>query len=251
MRNVSQWSFRLMQEDRIAISSLFVTLTYDTDHVPISPKGFMTLDYTDVQKFVKRLRKLSVDPKGQPIRYFCVGEYGTKKMRPHYHLIMFNTNEENIVSAWSLDGIPIGGVYFGKVSGASVAYTLKYMMKQGKIPLHPNDDRVPEFRKMSKGLGANYLTPEIVRYHKKGENLFVSTEDIKIAMPRYYKERIWNRVELDLINVKHEEERNISGDREERKYEREYGKLFLDGKRASSVRRKEASERNAEKREKD
>ena len=43
MRRVSGWSFRLVQEDKRAYSSSFLTLTYNTKHVPLSKKGFMTL----------------------------------------------------------------------------------------------------------------------------------------------------------------------------------------------------------------
>ena len=56
MRRVSGWSFRLVQEDKRAYSSSFLTLTYNTKHVPLSKKGFMTLRKTDLQSFFKRLR---------------------------------------------------------------------------------------------------------------------------------------------------------------------------------------------------
>ena len=55
----SAWSFRLMQEDKRSLSSLFVTLTYNTDHVPILKSGYMSLNKGDLQKFFKRLRNLS------------------------------------------------------------------------------------------------------------------------------------------------------------------------------------------------
>ncbi len=60
-----------------------------------------TLYPRDVQKFIKRLRRyLEYVPKKDKnrvgrdhvdtsIRYFCVGEYGSKFKRPHYHLMIF------------------------------------------------------------------------------------------------------------------------------------------------------------------
>ena len=70
----SAWSFRLIQEDKRSLSSNFVTLTYATEHVPILKSGYMSLNKSDLQKFFKRLRKLSI----QRLRYYAVGEYGGK-----------------------------------------------------------------------------------------------------------------------------------------------------------------------------
>ena len=41
--------------------------------------------YTDVQKFLKRLRKAY---RGK-LRYFVAGEYGEQTARPHYHMILY------------------------------------------------------------------------------------------------------------------------------------------------------------------
>lgn len=145
-RRVSGWSFRLMQEDKHSFDSSFITLTYDTRFVPITASGFMGLKKRDLQLFFKRLRKAS--PAEPKIKYYAVGEYGGRTMRPHYHIILFNASIHKIQEAWNL-----GQVHYGKVSGASVGYTLKYMNKKGKVPMHRNDDRQPEFALMSKNWG--------------------------------------------------------------------------------------------------
>lgn len=145
-RRVSAWSFRLMQEEKVSSSAHFLTLTYSIQDVPITPKKFMTIEKAEIQKFLKRLRKAHKD--GRKIKYYCVGEYGGKTMRPHYHAIMFNVDLPLVQQAWGL-----GHIHYGNVSGASIGYCLKYMAKRGKIPMHANDDRVPEFALMSKGLG--------------------------------------------------------------------------------------------------
>lgn len=193
-RRTSGWSYRLVKEGERSMSALFVTLTYDTTFVPITEKGFMNLDKTDVQKFFKRLRKLS----NQKLKYYVCGEYGTQKMRPHYHIILFNANKEMIEKAWKLNNKPLGSIFIGNVSEASIGYTLKYMTKKGKIPLHHNDDRQKEFSLMSKRLGDNYITPKMIKWHKNDlENrMFVNIQDNKkIAMPRYYKDKIYNEIE--------------------------------------------------------
>lgn len=143
-RRISGWSFRLMQEDRISISSHFITLTYAPETVPITKNGFMSLSKRHLQLFFKRLRKNN-DAK---LKYYAAGEYGTIGMRPHYHVLLFNSSPDTILGAWGQGSIDIGSV-----SAASVGYTLKYMCKPNRIPLHRNDDRVPEFSLMSKGWG--------------------------------------------------------------------------------------------------
>jgi len=88
-RRTSGWSFRLVKEGERSLSALFITLTYDTEYVPITSNGYMSLDIKDLQKFFKRLRKLT----NEKLKYYAVGEYGSTKMRPHYHIILYNANK--------------------------------------------------------------------------------------------------------------------------------------------------------------
>lgn len=190
-RRVSAWSFRLLQEDKISLSSLFVTLTYDTDNVPITSNGFMSINKRDVQLFFKRLRKLnSKNNPNSRIRYYAVGEYGGHTFRPHYHVLLFNCSVELIEKAWGL-----GQIHYGNVTGASVGYCLKYMAKQSRIPMHKNDDRLKEFGLMSKGLGANYMTDKMIAWHLSdvADRMYCNlTDGKKITMPRYYKDKIYS-----------------------------------------------------------
>lgn len=192
-RRSSNWGFRLKKEEERSGSALFVTLTYDTHHVPISPHGFMTLDHRDIQKFFKRLRNENQSPR--PIRYYIAGEYGTQNRRPHYHCILFNSSEFDVLKAWVSPHTnkPIGQVHFGDVSGASIGYTVKYLNKGSWKPDHAKDDRKPEYSTMSKGLGENYLTPSIVEYHRTNlDRAYVTdTGGAKFAIPRYYKQKIF------------------------------------------------------------
>lgn len=190
-RRTSGWSFRLMQEYKCSDSAHFITLTYDTQKVPITKKGYMNLDKRDLQLFFKRLRKRHA--KNTVIRYYACGEYGSRTFRPHYHIILFGANINFISPAWNL-----GHVHFGSVSEASTGYTLKYINKDKRIPLHQNDDRQKEFSLMSKGLGKNYLTEKMVKWHKNDlENRFYCNlqDGKKIAMPRYYKDKIYTEIE--------------------------------------------------------
>lgn len=189
-RRVSQWSFRLMQEakSKDTISAHFITLTYDTTNVPLTPCGFMDLSKRHLQLFFKRLRK---SLPGRKVKYYAVGEYGGKSYRPHYHVILFNVDINKIQDAWGL-----GSVHYGTLSPASVGYTLKYLSKPSRVPLHVNDDRIREFALMSKGIGKNYLTKQMVKWHLASlqDRMYCNLEGgRKIAMPRYYKEKIYSK----------------------------------------------------------
>nr|QJB19326.1 MAG: replication initiator protein [Microvirus sp.] len=199
-RRVSQWSFRLMMEDKRSVRSRFITFTYDVENVPISEKGFMTLRKRDYQLFMKRLRKEQGKVSSYPIKFFCVGEYGGKFNRPHFHAIVFNIllDKEAIAGCWKQ-----GMIHVGEVSGASVGYCLKYMMKPSRISVHQNDDRVKEFMICSKRLGDNYLTEAIRSYHRSDilGRCFLTTGGIRISMPRYYKNKLYDEMDKVALGV--------------------------------------------------
>lgn len=84
-RYVDDWVGRCIAESKTARASHSVTLTYgrdedgNSDHIRAR-----LLTYSDVQKWLKRLRTA-----GYPLRYFCVGEYGSERGRAHWHLIVY------------------------------------------------------------------------------------------------------------------------------------------------------------------
>lgn len=200
-RRAEAWAFRLEQEDKRSISSQFITLTYDTLHVPISHNGFMELEKRDLQLFFKRLRKAHEKlPGSRPkIKYYGVGEYGGRTNRPHYHILLFNAELNLIQPAW-----PKGQIHYGTVSGASVGYTLKYISKPPFRPMHRNDDRTPQFSLMSKGLGDNYINEKMIEWHHADlqNRMYCNIQDgKKISMPRYYKERIYHEAERKAVGA--------------------------------------------------
>lgn len=212
-RRASAWSFRLMKEYERAESGSFVTLTYDNDNIPLSKNGFMTLNKRDLQLFFKRLRKLHGESN---IKYYAVGEYGENFKRPHYHIILFNANIELIHKAWKL-----GHVHIGTLTEASVGYTLKYMCKEKSTKLFARDDRAPEKSYMSKGLGENYLTPQMIQWHKNKptERVYAVTSDSKkIALPRYYRNKIYNQEEAVLIQKSAHQQSEIQKEMEWQEY---------------------------------
>lgn len=168
-RKVSGWSFRLMQQEKVSESAIFLTLTYDTNNVPITKNGFMGANKRDLQLFFKRLRKIH-DKYNIKLKYYAVSEYGGRTNRPHYHIILFNAQtqlmvdntDRLILEHTDYDGQKQvrclqwekGMATFGKVTEASVGYTCKYLAKPSRIPMHKNDDRLREFSLTSKGLAS-------------------------------------------------------------------------------------------------
>lgn len=220
-RRIAGWSFRLSKEGTAASSSFFVTLSYNDEFVPLSPENNLTLKKRDTQLLFKRLRKVSGHTSPRKIKYYVCGEYGDKFERPHYHIILFNVELETLIGPVyalqvELGNIPLDGKYkfpseiwgnghitIGEVSEQSIAYTLNYMLKTRKIPYGTWDDRKPEFSTMSKGIGTNYLTPEIIAWHKADllNRLYLPIlGGGKVALPRYYRDKIYTESELEVIN---------------------------------------------------
>lgn len=85
------WSVRCTCESVDYDESYFLTLTYDKEHLPEGGE----LCRAHVQSFVKRLRYYFKDYK---LRIFYCGEYGEKRHRPHYHMIVFGLplNKEKV-----------------------------------------------------------------------------------------------------------------------------------------------------------
>lgn len=83
--NVRQWSLRMMHQARYSAPNWFITLTYDDKHMP----QFGNLQYDHLSKFFKRCRRDFQTPE-KPFKYFAVGEYGDRTLRPHYHYAAFD-----------------------------------------------------------------------------------------------------------------------------------------------------------------
>lgn len=210
---VAQWSFRLMQESKVSISAKFITLTYNTEHIPITENRFMTLRKEDLQAFFKRLRyyekelkqisqdELKIVKRGgdisrvKKLKYYAVGEYGTKRKRPHYHIILFNLkDEQSIYKSWTFGSIDIG-----EVNNNTIDYTLKYMQKESNRHKFKAFDGEKEFSLMSQGLGQNWRNKEIDSFYQKNLdiNYVMSDKGYKIPMPKTYRDKILSKEQKD------------------------------------------------------
>jgi len=210
------WSFRISREFKVAKSAYFVTLTYNEENVPIADvdigDGEVTqyfplpvLNKRDVQLFLKRLRKYHTDKerlspihaKMPQIKYYLCGEYGTNTYRPHYHLIIFNINKDTANKIPDLWGL--GHTHSGDVNDATINYTTKYMITKEEFTFKEHKP----FSLMSKGLGKSYVEFNRKR-HKANKEIFVRQNGYPKPMPRYFKDKIFNKVEKDLLHKKQE-----------------------------------------------
>lgn len=196
---IQQWTFRLKQELKISTSAYFVTLTYSDDNLTYGDT-MPTLVKKDFQDFMKRLRYYDTGK----IVYYAVGEYGSKTHRPHYHAILLNVdNPENIPKAWQL-----GFTYAPPLASIDgIGYVLKYISK----PKNKITGKQPEFSLMSKGIGKNYLTQAVKRYHSQTQNCYINDNGYNKSMPKYYKDKLYNteqRSETTLYLKNRAKERN-------------------------------------------
>lgn len=191
----TDWATRLEYEARLHVTKKFVTLTYANPHLRWH-KGVPQLSKRDIQLWFKRLRKAGV-----PIRYYAVGEYGSKTLRPHYHVILFgDVSDELIRKTWEL-----GQCHIGNVTQASIMYTLGYIVNKSWKHV---TNRVAPFSLMSRkpGLGANYLSPAMREWHQSDRKNYVLVDGVKRHLPRYYKTKIFSKIDLVRIAVRSQKE---------------------------------------------
>lgn len=192
----SDWATRLEYESRLHVDKKFITLTYANPYLTWN-HGVPQLVKSDLQKWFKRVRKT-----GAKIRYFAVGEYGSNTYRPHYHVLLFgDVAEEVLRKAW-----PFGHVHIGQVTQASVMYCLGYIVNAKSWRMVTN--RVRPFSIMSRkpGLGHNYLTRSMVEWHKSDRRNYVLVDGVKRHLPRYYKTKIFSKIDLVRIAVRDQKE---------------------------------------------
>lgn len=207
-RRAKQWTERCIAEASLWKHNVVVNLTYDDENLPKNrffidengervpaifetPDTFEvpTLKYSDVQKFLKDLRRYwKYHYNEDNIRFVVAGEYGDKRGRPHYHIIFFNLHvrdledhgttpkggkeflSKTIQKIWNK-----GWVTLGEVTRESIQYIANYTLK--KIRGHDAKEyykhhgKYPEFIQSSRnpGIGAKWLDDhkeELLEYGK-------------------------------------------------------------------------------------
>lgn len=197
-----QWAMRCLHESTLYENNCFITLTYDDSNLPAGG----SLDYSDFQKFMKRLRKRVKSP----VRFYMGGEYGQNgTIRPHFHACLFGydffdkvyykktSSGEKIYTSKLLESLwPYGLSSVGNVTFESAAYIARYCVQKvtgdlakAHYQVITDDgeviDRVPEFNHMSlkPGIGSRWLEKFQTDVYPRD---YVVINGVKTKPPKYY-----------------------------------------------------------------
>lgn len=151
LKRSREWAVRCMHEASLHRDNCFLTLTY-TNREGLKPDRvppWVSLDYSDFQGFMKRLRSRFSKDK---ISFFACGEYGETnpltgvvdggKYRAHFHCLLFGFNFPDRVPCRLLGGAEMfnsavlddlwrhGACKIGAVTFESASYVARYAMKK-------------------------------------------------------------------------------------------------------------------------
>ena len=220
----TQWQLRCLYELNSWNGAMFVTLTYDNEHLPAS----CSLVRKDLSDFFKRLRRDMEYTQFQTLwngpylnnprtgklykpllRYYACGEYGDKRKRPHYHIILYGLDYYNathwhyIIDNWKLCDSLVFDKNLGRhcaiqnVTRDDIGYVTGYVRKKlkGKLAKEEYDDtgRLRPFSAISHEIGLD-LARKQKGLLSKGYTF--SHNGKRIGIPRYFRDK------LELSNVK-------------------------------------------------
>lgn len=156
----------------------FITFTYDNNHI-----GDNSLDYRDVQLFMKKLRKIHKD---DILKFLCVGEYGFKSGRKHFHMLIFGFKNKikygAVQKLWQYGNLDIDIVH----SYSAISYLLKYAFKDYKVDKNDylKEGRTPSMFRCSKSFGKEYAVKYLDDMMRDG---YISHNRYKYRIPRFYR----------------------------------------------------------------
>lgn len=157
----NEWSIRLaIHTEYSARMPLFLTLTYDNDHLPLVD-GVPTLQRSHVSAFLKEYKR-KYNLANDVFTYFGCGEYGDTFGRPHYHLLFFgdldlyqlfdrdvDLAKQRVEAVWKNGHVDI------RIAGYDgIHYVTKYCLKDSN---DHEDGAVDSFTICSKGIGNAFL----------------------------------------------------------------------------------------------
>lgn len=237
-----EWGVRLAHEATLHDDSMFVTLTYADEFLPIAPSGLMSLRPRDFVLFMKRLRSL----RGR-VRFFQAAEYG-ELGRPHHHVLLFGLwfedairngvrsgrvsfRSEVLESLWphgfsSFGRLEPGGAYY------AAQYSVKKIWKSGEL-----GDRVPEYQTMSRrpGIGRGWI--DRWKCDVVGDGVFIGPGHGRERLPRYY-EGVLEVTDLDAVTSIRKDRKAKALERpEESTWERRQARCDVARARVNNLRR--------------
>lgn len=205
----NQWSDRAKWEYKKRLTGSFVTVTYNDIWLALkskrSPKTgniVAPLDYSDVRKFIQRIRahlKYHKEMTGvlaqKDFSYIYVGEYGTNGSafdRPHFHILFFGLDfamcKKLFADKWQFGFIDVLPILDGGIN-----YVLKYMDKQlyGEQAVEHYDknllSRPKQVSSMSFGSSLYSENKKYIETH----NYSYKSGKVDRPLPPYYKRKLF------------------------------------------------------------
>lgn len=227
LNKARDWANRCMQEMKLSKDNSFITLTYDNENLPRKKAidvetgeivEWETLRFKDYTKFMKDLRRyykyhFNIDN----IRDFACGEYGEKRGRPHYHIIMYNCpiidlkpDHKNklgntIYTSKIIEKIwKKGRVGIAEANWETACYTARYVMKKQKGETRGlvwfNDVKKfikgiePEDIRTSRrpGIGYNYYIKMKEKMYETDEMFIKNKNGVQSIKPCSYYDRLYD-----------------------------------------------------------
>lgn len=209
LRKTNDWAQRITDHaTSINHNVLVITLTYNKANCPAD----YSLHHEDVQKFIKRARtyiaRQDVLPK-VTFKFFCGGEYGDKRNRPHYHVIILGLDarySDLLYRAWGKCDRARWDCAPPRNPHKAYAYCAGYALK--KIKPRYNKDynyeitvdamgkqhkalkahcREPEYMRCSQGIGLAY----ILTYMRMRPNQCTRMlNGVEVLLTRYYRKKL-------------------------------------------------------------
>lgn len=184
-------------------AAMFLTLTYDDEHIITNPKCLTgTLDKKHLKQFHKSLRKQITDKHGKDVKYkyFQSGEYGGKTGRPHYHVLIMGFAFPDKIKVSMLQKRPLyesislnklwkyGHIRLEDAGLGAASYIAKYALKEalsGKRELESLETtgRIPQFTSQSKQIGRDNLIKNAEEYLRHGTYVTSQMSPVKFGQP--------------------------------------------------------------------
>lgn len=195
-----EWQVRLTEEIRNNEKAIFITLTYDNKSLKELSKGISKKGYDkdneiatkSVRRFLERWRKKYK----KSVKHWLVTELGqTKTERLHIHGILWTEETtETIEQIWKYGHIWVGEY----VNERTVNYIVKYISKSDNL----HKTYKPKIL-TSAGIGNHYMNRTDHRNNiykgKKTNELYTTKSGVKLALPIYYRNKIYSEEEREKL----------------------------------------------------
>lgn len=182
-------------------NSVFLTLTYSDDNLPLNKQGIPTIRKEHLNGVIKRIRGYILP---ETMRVLASSEYSSTG-RPHYHLCLFGVDVDTLLKFCrhyhhnshgivmeDFRGWSYGGCLVAPFDVKTAFYVSKYLVKSDKDKkdyeaLNIEPESIYQSRRPA--LGKAYAEQHKDRLLKDG---FIRCKGVKFKIPRYFMDKILN-----------------------------------------------------------